>query len=471
MSNNTINHVSDASVYVTFDPTDTQWPATFTNVQQALGAIGSWARTDVGLPNAAPGLRGIAAIATEAMIDDGTDTETIVTPALLAYRLQNPHASQTMWGYTRYATDAEATTVTNDLVSVTPRSVDVIFNNRHAQETVWGSTKLSTTAQATAGIDDTTAMTPLKVKQAISSLVPVQSNATETDFGLVQLATVAEVRAGTIRDGFAISPYTFTRLNATEADLGVVRLASQAEVNAGSDDTKAITSLKLANVKGSGSSFGLVKLSTEVNAGLANTALSAGANVVPSNRNSAIYNGGLYQGSISGENKYQTWSEVEATLPIGCMVIAAFNSDYYNLYIANGRALNKNEYPILFGRIGYTYGGSGDWFNLPDMRGLVPRGFDGGRNVDPGRGFATFQDDAMQRITADWTMDDQAVECNYPPQGATWADSKGSVNYDASSDNRKWFAYRVHFDSARQTKVAHETRMKNLAINYIIRVR
>ncbi|UQJ95036.1 short tail fibers protein [Klebsiella phage CPRSA] len=60
MSNNTINHVSDKSIYVTFDPTGTDWPDTITNVQDALEKIGSWARTDTGLPIATTSVRGIA---------------------------------------------------------------------------------------------------------------------------------------------------------------------------------------------------------------------------------------------------------------------------------------------------------------------------------------------------------------------------------------------------------------------------
>lgn len=462
MSNNTINHVSDKSVYVTFDPAGTQWPSTYKNVQQALAAIGPWARTDTGLPNAAPGVRGIAAIATQAMIDAGTDTQTIVTPALLAYRLQNPHASQTVWGYTRYATDAESVTVTNDLVSLTPRSLNYVFNNRKATESVWGSTKLSTTAQATSGTDDTTAMTPLKVKQAISALVPVQSNATESSFGLVQLATVAEVRAGTIRDGFAISPYTFMQLTATESNLGLMRIATQAEVNAGTDNTKAITPSKLAAVKGSGTTFGMVKLATDVGA-VANTALSAGANVVPSNRNSAITSGALYQGSITADNKYQTKTEVDANIPVGCMMLAAYNADVGNLFICNGRGMSTTTYAELFSRIGYTFGGAGGTFNLPDMRGVAARGFDGGRGVDPGRGFGTYQDDMFESHGHD-------LELIYNnggniPRSEAIYELKGAEKNDQRV---------IHFDN-RYTRAlpvgGSETRMKNVAVNYVIRVR
>lgn len=39
-----------------------------------------------------------------------------------------------------------------------------------------------------------------------------------------------------------------------------------------------------------------------------------------------------------------------------------------------GQQLSKKDYPALFDVIGYTYGGEGDYFNLPDMREYVPCG-------------------------------------------------------------------------------------------------
>lgn len=53
-----------------------------------------------------------------------------------------------------------------------------------------------------------------------------------------------------------------------------------------------------------------------------------------------------------------TWYGPESTIP----------DDYMR---EDGRSLNKNEYLDLFNIIGYTYGGSGDSFNIPDSRGRV----------------------------------------------------------------------------------------------------
>ena len=40
----------------------------------------------------------------------------------------------------------------------------------------------------------------------------------------------------------------------------------------------------------------------------------------------------------------------------------------------NGQSVSKSTYPNLFNAIKYTYGGSGDNFNVPDLRGYFLRG-------------------------------------------------------------------------------------------------
>ena len=47
------------------------------------------------------------------------------------------------------------------------------------------------------------------------------------------------------------------------------------------------------------------------------------------------------------------------------------------------------------------YGGSGQNFNVPDLRGEFIRGYDDNKGVDSGRGFATSQGDQFQTHTHD----------------------------------------------------------------------
>ena len=67
-----------------------------------------------------------------------------------------------------------------------------------------------------------------------------------------------------------------------------------------------------------------------------------------------------------------------ATIPVGWM-------------ICDGAAISTTSFSLLFSKIGYTYGGSGNFFRLPDLRGEFIRSWDGGRGVDPSRTVGSFQ--------------------------------------------------------------------------------
>ncbi|MCP3022312.1 phage tail protein [Cupriavidus basilensis] len=60
---------------------------------------------------------------------------------------------------------------------------------------------------------------------------------------------------------------------------------------------------------------------------------------------------------------------------------------------ANGAAVSRNAYADLFAEIGTAFGaGDGSTtFNLPELRGEFPRGWDDGRGVDAGRVFGSAQ--------------------------------------------------------------------------------
>lgn len=76
----------------------------------------------------------------------------------------------------------------------------------------------------------------------------------------------------------------------------------------------------------------------------------------------------------------------------------AMNTAPSGWLIADGSAISRTTYSILFSAIGTIFG-SGDGsttFNIPDLRGEFIRGWDDSRGVDPGRSFGSTQTDEMQ---------------------------------------------------------------------------
>lgn len=100
---------------------------------------------------------------------------------------------------------------------------------------------------------------------------------------------------------------------------------------------------------------------------------------------------------------------------------------------ANGASLSTTTYAALFAVIGYTYGGSGASFNLPDLRGEFIRGWDDARGVDNGRGFGSAQGDAFKSHTHSlgYYMDDDNGNNGYI--GVTDGDNFASANYPSGA--------------------------------------
>lgn len=122
--------------------------------------------------------------------------------------------------------------------------IDIIIASDAASETAQGILELATQAEVDAGTDDLRAVTPLKLANATSLL-----QATETQKGALEIATQAETDAGT-DDLRAVTPAKLAGRAATETLAGVVELATQAEVDAGTDTVRAVTPATLAGTGG-----------------------------------------------------------------------------------------------------------------------------------------------------------------------------------------------------------------------------
>lgn len=469
--NNTSKHISDKAVNTHFDPSGTDWPANITNLQEAVGSLGSWARKDPGLPIASESTLGIARIATKDEVVAGTDKTKFVTSFTLNEVLRKPTATESLYGTTKYATESERMDSANNVTSITPKGLDFVFNTRTASEAVQGAAKVATKSQAQAGSQDNVMMTPLKVKHAIDALVQTVAIATESVQGKSKLATVAEIQAGTAREGVSISPYGFANARGTRSAYGTFKAATGTDVINGTAEDMAVTPKALAESKGSTSNYGIVALSTAVTAGHPNHALAANAAVLPTT--GGIMTGHVYLSTQEEKNRYAVMGDISNFFPIGTTISVPYSTDGEDgrWLVPNGRWLDKNQYAALFARIGYHYGGDGgQYFAMPDYRGLFLRSNDYGRGVDPGRGLDLQED--MVEAHKHITPFGEAYDHQY--FGRT-----GKKNYYGSSGGMDWDNFMYYSNDGTDWDgsivnpaglVGHETRPRNHSAFYLMRV-
>jgi hypothetical protein len=119
------------------------------------------------------------------------------------------------------------------------------------------------------------------------------------------------------------------------------------------------------------------------------------------------------------------------TVPTGTVFWSAKSVAPAGYLVCDGSAYLATTYSKLFQAIGYTYGGSGGTFLVPDLRGQFIRGSDLGRGVDAGRVFGSSQSDSFGSHSHGMPGDDQLAFANGV---AGWtARSRGGFGYDARS--------------------------------------
>jgi microcystin-dependent protein len=144
------------------------------------------------------------------------------------------------------------------------------------------------------------------------------------------------------------------------------------------------------------------------------TATNAGITTITIGENSNAYGTRYVQeteptGVCDGDIWYDTSDAGGSGNPAGTVIYSASSTTVPAGYIkANGAGLSTTTYADLFAAIGYTYGGSGSSFNVPDLRGEFIRGFDDGKGVDSGRTLGSTQTDQNKSHThtATTTIDD-----------------------------------------------------------------
>ena len=113
------------------------------------------------------------------------------------------------------------------------------------------------------------------------------------------------------------------------------------------------------------------------------------------------------------------------------------------------RTDNSNQYADLWAAIKYTYGGSGDSFKIPDLRGQFLRGWDNGRGVDPGRVFGNLQADAFTSHSHEFDVGQSAGTLSKQLGGWNFVGT-----YNASSFGTNTFIANTGGTETRPTNVA-----------------
>lgn len=143
-------------------------------------------------------------------------------------------------------------------------------------------------------------------------------------------------------------------------------------------------------------------------------------------------------------------TQLENTVPAGAVITFAMNTAPSGWLKADGSAVSRTTYAVLFAAIGTTFGaGDGSTtFNLPDMRGEFARGWDDGRGIDSGRLFGSFQADELKSHSHDLPFN---VETDVPPNDGSNRNITGTSG--ASTD----------------ATGGDETRPRNIALLYCIK--
>jgi microcystin-dependent protein len=173
----------------------------------------------------------------------------------------------------------------------------------------------------------------------------------------------------------------------------------------------------------------------------------------------AAYAMTVVDGSITAAKVASGWGMV----PTGSIVMWPMNTPPEGWLECRGTTMTASAYPALFAAIGYTYGGSGDDFNLPNFCGYFVRGWDHTAGNDPDSSERMDRGDGM---TGDQVGTKQLDEFgkhdhkqNYRTFDAGGGHPQAMIGV-TGTDNRKTACYSAGGD---------ETRPKNINMMYIIK--
>ena len=164
--------------------------------------------------------------------------------------------------------------------------------------------------------------------------------------------------------------------------------------------------------------------------------------------------------TVSIENGAVTQAKTSNMLvPAGAIMAFAMNGAPTGWLAADGASVSTTTYAALFAAIGYTYGGSGGSFNLPDLRGYFVRG--SGTNSD---GTASGSFGAKQ---AD---DFKSHAHKITPTSTVYAYVNNASSYNIGGGFQPGGATTPRYPNDNAYEGGSETRPRNIAMLYCIKI-
>lgn len=137
----------------------------------------------------------------------------------------------------------------------------------------------------------------------------------------------------------------------------------------------------------------------------------------------------------------------------------------------NGAAVSRTTFSSLFAVIGTAYG-NGDGattFNVPDMRGMFPRGWDHGAGVDPARSLGSTQADGFASHTHTPTVTDPSHDHVINVATSSFICSGSGANFALTSFGTRAQANTTGISVAIAATGGTETRPKNVTFMFIVK--
>lgn len=172
-------------------------------------------------------------------------------------------------------------------------------------------------------------------------------------------------------------------------------------------------------------------------------------------------------------NTYNVNPSEDSVIEIGAIYGSARSNLPTGYLLCDGSAVSRTIYDRLFTAIGTSYGvgDSSTTFNLPDLRGAVPRGVgtSTGYSTNVTTTLGSKQDDAIQQISGTITHVSGMSVFEPINSGSFYGSNNVSYASIGSSGSPGYYPHQVYIDSSRQTRTATENRMKNIGINFFIK--